>query len=1167
MKRYNPWPGLASYKDPGKNGENAHYQFCGRLSETYDLLQLIENRSVVTLYGSTGIGKTSLLCAGVFPILRQRTSYHLNGEKGSSFFPIYVRLCSPSQLKKSEVSNMTYADILIKCIEQEIKVSDSKVKNSPYENETNCTLWHYFHTHHFYNDNMELLTPVIVLDQFEEVFAICKNDNKIETFLNQLYTLAEDRIPWEEYNGYHAADFRSVISLREDKFFYMENYVDTLRLSLFKENRYRLLPLKYEQAEQVITIPGEKLIDHDNMKEIAKLIIEQSRSKDRGDINTLLLSLICNQIYEKSSPTHKFTVEKVKELSPNVLKQFYSDITNSLPITERRDMEDLLVKDGRRIKVSKEEFLEKVPHGEYLLEQNEQSILHNSNQTVEVIHDQLAILMEEMKSATRLDFYRQRMKTGGWLALTFIALLLVLWFTYIIPQYIWHETIPLDGPIVNTHFKTEGTSKPFSIPSGVLNLASNVVVEHRAFQANPDIRELHLGDSCNIDYFAFQKCPNLKTVYFDGKGLLMKANAFSGCNKIESIIVSDSCDFLYIGSQDIFRGLSRVVVNGNNPNFMTFGNTLLIKHHTGAKPYWNVICSYKDTQMRRFYYANGSSSLHISGEVILPQLEDSIALDSMRVVYGTTFDISKGEDPDTISYKVLTCKSPEQGTFPKGVHNNPKVIGIDMPEIVHIPNKAFEQNERLRAANLPSVYDVGEDAFANCKALENVYIPKASIMKNRAFSGCSSLKEIQLPMIEEIGSSCFRNCDSLECVIAPSMRVINESAFAQSGLLIADFPSVEEVRQGAFQNCNRLKRIILPSVKTIDIDFYGCDSLEEIVIPTSMEHKVLDEIDNKYKFVPNRKFFELSEHKGNLSVLKSVLSPDTTYFADGDTLNLSSGHSLYCRRLVWSKHIRVIGNTGYRMLHKEVSVEHGNPKFFSFKNVVYDKDGIVFNAEGAEHVYFMNYGIGNGGKHNYQANLSYDLKSIYLHYPQKNNVRIYVEKRIPIENGTIYQNDSSFLKTITLRIPYGYKKYFENNPDYQIFKSVEELSLWETLAMNMEWKVTKEIWAHSVGKSFMSLVIVSIVLILVTLCGYVLLFMQKRLFAIGAFLVQIVSMLFIGTLLCTIDLNYANAGGNKNVVSLLLIIEILLLFTPWFFILKKRIKVETILSICKLSKK
>ena len=1152
----NPWPGLASYKDPKEYDKGESYLFCGRQNETYDLLQLIENRRVVTLYGSTGIGKTSLLCAGVFPILRQRTDFRSDSGHNSRFYPIYIRLNSPSQLQDDEIKNLSYSEILIKCLEKDLEVKETKVKASPYSPEKDViyTIWHYFHSHCFYlKEGQERVTPVVVLDQFEEIFARSKNDEKIEIFLKQLYTLAEDRLLWKEINGYHTADYRYIISLREDKFFYMENYVDFLRLTLFKENRYRLLPLEDEQAELVITIPGEELIDHNKKKEIARLIIEQSKSKDRGDINTLLLSLICNQIYEKSSPNHQFTLDKVKELSPNVLKQFYTDVTKNLPLKERQAMENLLVKESRRVQVSEDEFLKKIPHGKYLLTQDEQSILRYYDNKVEVIHDQLAILMEEMKSVTHLEIYRERMKTGGWVALASLVLLVLACFTYMIPQIFWRDTVSLEGSISNTLFETKGIGRPYSIPSGVLNLANNVIVEHRAFQTNPDIHVLHLGDSCNIDYFAFQNCLNLTTIYFDGKGILLKDNAFSGCDNVESIIVSDSCSFSYLGSQDRFKRLSRIVVDGKNPNFRTFGNTLLIKQPSGNSPFWKIISSDKKTKMKRFRYGDGSSSLHMAGEVILPYMEDSIALDSMKAVYGTTFDISRGEIPDTNSYKVLTCINPTQGSFPKGVQHNSKVIGIDMPDVIHVSSRAFERNERLYSAYLPDVYDVGEDAFSYCVSLENVYLPKTSIIKDRAFSWCKSLKTIQLPLLEDMGALCFFNCDSLQTISAPSLKVINESAFAQSGLQKAEFPSVEVVKHGAFQNCHRLKTIVLPSLKSFDVDFYGCDSLEELIIPRTLESQVLYEIEQNYRSTPNRKFFELKERKGDLSILKSVLSPDTTYYANGDTLEFISDPSLYSRRLIISKNIRVLGSSGYRMFHKEVSVEHDNPTFFSFRNVVYDKDGIAFHAMGVEHAYFMNFGIGNGGKYSYQAKLSNDLNSIYLHYPQKTTVDVYVERCIPFKNGVSYQNDTLFLKTITLRVPYGYKKYFENVPDYQLFKNVEEVSRWETTLINFEWALTKKLWAYSGKVPFTAMIIIGIIFLLMSICGYIALFIQNRRLALGLFIGQIASMLFIGVLLYTIDLNYTLNWGNIDVIgSSLVTIEILLLFTPWLLLISRK---------------
>ena len=69
----NPWPGLASYEETG-------YVFSGRQRATGELINVIESYDFATLYGKTGIGKTSLLKAGVFPILRQR-----------GYVPMYIR--------------------------------------------------------------------------------------------------------------------------------------------------------------------------------------------------------------------------------------------------------------------------------------------------------------------------------------------------------------------------------------------------------------------------------------------------------------------------------------------------------------------------------------------------------------------------------------------------------------------------------------------------------------------------------------------------------------------------------------------------------------------------------------------------------------------------------------------------------------------------------------------------------------------------------------------------------------------------------------------------------------------------------------------------------------------------------------------------------------------
>ena len=65
----NLWKGLVSYTE--KDVIEGRYIFSGRRDITLALLSMVKNNLLVTLYGKSGIGKTSMLQAGLFPLLRQ----------------------------------------------------------------------------------------------------------------------------------------------------------------------------------------------------------------------------------------------------------------------------------------------------------------------------------------------------------------------------------------------------------------------------------------------------------------------------------------------------------------------------------------------------------------------------------------------------------------------------------------------------------------------------------------------------------------------------------------------------------------------------------------------------------------------------------------------------------------------------------------------------------------------------------------------------------------------------------------------------------------------------------------------------------------------------------------------------------------------------------------
>ena len=66
LDRDNPWPGLGSYD------ESARLYFNGRGEEITELARRVLDEPLTVLFGRSGLGKSSLLRAGLFPLLREK---------------------------------------------------------------------------------------------------------------------------------------------------------------------------------------------------------------------------------------------------------------------------------------------------------------------------------------------------------------------------------------------------------------------------------------------------------------------------------------------------------------------------------------------------------------------------------------------------------------------------------------------------------------------------------------------------------------------------------------------------------------------------------------------------------------------------------------------------------------------------------------------------------------------------------------------------------------------------------------------------------------------------------------------------------------------------------------------------------------------------------------
>jgi hypothetical protein len=141
----NPWPGLMPFI------EAMQAFFHGRDAEAAELLRRVRRERLTILFGQSGLGKTSLLCAGLFPRLR------------AADLPAYIRLdWTTSQISPIGQIKQALAENL----------AEHGVEGRPSRPEE--TLWGYFHDEEteFWSRRNRLITPVLVFDQFEEIFTL-----------------------------------------------------------------------------------------------------------------------------------------------------------------------------------------------------------------------------------------------------------------------------------------------------------------------------------------------------------------------------------------------------------------------------------------------------------------------------------------------------------------------------------------------------------------------------------------------------------------------------------------------------------------------------------------------------------------------------------------------------------------------------------------------------------------------------------------------------------------------------------------------------------------------------------------------------------------------------------------------------------------------------------
>jgi tetratricopeptide (TPR) repeat protein len=423
------YPGSRSFYDT----EIDQNLFFGREREIEVLLDKVLTSNVVVLYSKSGLGKTSLINAGLSKALRKKI-----------LIPLTIRFNN----REFNPLQAVYDGI------KEIV----KQKNLDYEPGDENSLWEYFKTVSFWKKET-LLKPVLIIDQFEEFFTLHPFEDR-SYFTQQLADVVKNTIPKVLRESVSLGktfpysetppNVKIIISIREDYLGQLEE-MERIIPGIY-HNKFRLLPLTRENAKQAIINPCQvkyEMIHSAPFKfaqETVDMMLnflctrkEMGEIKITDEVESFQLQLLCqhieHKVREKVEKGKADIIVEPQDLEgeagmQRVLRQFYNMQIKKLDtFWKKRRIRKLCEKglisvDDRRLSLEVKQIKRKFKVTKELLTELVNSRLLRSEPRVgsiyyELSHDTLVAPIRESQKKHRTK--KIKIKFGIFMVLILIA--------------------------------------------------------------------------------------------------------------------------------------------------------------------------------------------------------------------------------------------------------------------------------------------------------------------------------------------------------------------------------------------------------------------------------------------------------------------------------------------------------------------------------------------------------------------------------------------------------------------------------------------------------------------------------------------------------------------------------------------------------------------------
>lgn len=245
------YPGVKPFTLTEKN------QFFGRDWDINQLFKMVNVKQLVVLYSKSGLGKSSLINAGLLPKIEEDGGYQ----------PINIRFGSYRKQEAGDESQEYLSPL--KGLQQKVIPDDDEPTLLNKLAEPQDSLWYYLKSAQLKSENKDTL---LIFDQFEELFTYPKS--QIRAFgkalsevlyssvpdiyqqkLEESYRTGEHLLSEEELEAlYRPLRLKVLVAIRSDKLSLIDQLKEFIPNML--SNTYQLQALQARQAEEAIIRPA-----------------------------------------------------------------------------------------------------------------------------------------------------------------------------------------------------------------------------------------------------------------------------------------------------------------------------------------------------------------------------------------------------------------------------------------------------------------------------------------------------------------------------------------------------------------------------------------------------------------------------------------------------------------------------------------------------------------------------------------------------------------------------------------------------------------------------------------------------------------------------------------------------------------------------------------------